>query len=130
MIKSLVARLKDIFYSAHQLDGSAGNFILLGWFYYLSFLLSYLLVFFFINLLSEKKIVFHIAMFIFTKISFCFLVLSETFSNNSELLSIIDNISLKLQGKLTHISKYLKNKKRIIKTISQKAPRGSYKCFY
>ena len=47
--------------------------------------------------------------FIFNKISFCFLLSSEEFSSNSELLSIIDKISLKLHGKLAHISKYVNN---------------------
>ena len=39
-------------------------------------------------------------MFIFTKISFSFLHLSEVFSNNSELLSIIDKILIKLHKQM------------------------------
>ena len=37
-------------------------------------------------------------LFILTKISFCFLFLSEVFSDNSEFLLIIDKISLNLHG--------------------------------
>ena len=69
-------------------------------------------------------------MFIFTKISFLFLCLSEAFSNNTESVSIIVNIYLKL-----HISKYVNNKinqsnQKINQTINQKALRDSYKRFY
>ena len=69
-------------------------------------------------------------MFIFNKIGFRFLLSSEAFSNNSELLSTIDKMSRKLHGQLTHTSKCLNNKIQIIKAINQKPIRDSYKCFY
>ena len=68
-------------------------------------------------------------MFIFIKKSFCFLLLLEAFLKSSELLSIIDKVSLKLHGKLTYVSKYLNNKIQIMKKINQKALRDSYKFF-
>ena len=51
-------------------------------------------------------------------------------SNNRELLSTIDKMSWKLHGQLTQISKYVNNKMQFMKTINQKAPNDSYKCFY
>ena len=69
-------------------------------------------------------------MFILNKISFRFFFSSEEFSNNKELLSTIDKMSLKLHGQLTHISKHVNNKIQIMNTINRKALRGSYICFY
>ena len=56
--------------------------------------------------------------------------LMEAFSNNSELLSTIDEMSWKLHGKLTHVSKNVNIKIQIMKAINQKALMDSCKCFY
>ena len=60
-------------------------------------------------------------MFILNKISFHFLLSSEAFSNNRELLSTIDKMSWKLHGQLTRMSKFVDNKIQIMKAIKQKA---------
>ena len=69
-------------------------------------------------------------MFIFNKVSFCFLLPSEEFSNNGELLAIIVKISLKLHVLSTHKRNHINNKMKIMKVGNQIAVRGTYKCSY
>ena len=64
---------------------------------------------------------FELFKFIFTKTSFCFILLLEATSYNSELLLINNQISLKSHGKLSRIGKYLNNKIQIMEEINQKA---------